>query len=46
MESIRSQASQVGLAIEEAKQPLVGKLEEQARDVAIAAYQARASKGL
>ncbi len=41
IESIRSQASKLGLAIEEAKQPLVGRLEEKAKNVAIAAYQAR-----
>jgi hypothetical protein len=42
LESIRSQASKLGLAIEEVKQPLVGRLEEKARAMAIAAYQARA----
>ena len=42
IESIRSQASKLGLAIEEAKQPLVGRLEEKAKDVAISAYQSRA----
>ena len=41
IESIRSQASKLGLTIEEAKQPLVGRLEEKAKNVAIAAYQAR-----
>lgn len=41
IESIRSQATKVGIVIEEAKQPLAGKLEEKARDVAISAYQAR-----
>lgn len=41
IESIRSQATKLGILIEEAKQPLTGKLEEKARDVAIAAYQAR-----
>lgn len=42
IESIRSQATKLGIVIEEAKQPLVGKLEEKAQAVAIAAYQARA----
>ncbi|MBD2074364.1 hypothetical protein H6F86_10805 [Phormidium sp. FACHB-592] len=42
LESIRSQASKLGIAIEEVKQPLVGGLEEKARAVVIAAYQARA----
>jgi hypothetical protein len=42
IESIRSQAAKLDIAIEEAKQPPAGKLEEKARDVAIAAYQARA----
>ncbi|MBD2056034.1 hypothetical protein H6F88_08380 [Oculatella sp. FACHB-28] len=43
IDSIRSQAIKLGIAIEEAKQPLAGKLEEKARDVAIAAYQARSN---
>jgi hypothetical protein len=42
IDSIRSQAIQIGIAIEEAKQPLTGRLEEKAELVAIAAYQARA----
>ncbi len=42
IESIRSQAAKLGIMLEEAKQPLVGKLEEKAQAVAIAAYQARA----
>lgn len=42
VESIRNQATKLGIVIEEAKQPLVGKSEEKAREVAIAAYQARA----
>ncbi len=42
LENLRSPGSKLGLAIEEAKQPLVGRLEEKARAVAIAAYQARA----
>jgi transposase len=41
IDSIRSQAMKIGLAIEEAKQPLTGRLEEKAKAVAIAAYQAR-----
>ncbi|MDX2228808.1 MAG: type V CRISPR-associated protein Cas12k [Leptolyngbyaceae cyanobacterium bins.349] len=41
IDSIRSQATKLGIAIEESKQPLAGKFEEKARDVAIAAYQAR-----
>ena len=41
IESIRSQATKLGIVIEEAKQPLTGKSEEKAKDVAIAAYQAR-----
>jgi len=45
IDSIRSQAIKLGIAIEEAKQPLAGKLEERARDVAIAAYQARSNWG-
>ncbi|UBF24917.1 hypothetical protein K9N68_25175 [Kovacikia minuta CCNUW1] len=42
LESIQSQATKFGIAVEAAKQPLIGKLEEKARDVAISAYQARA----
>jgi len=41
IESIRSQANKLGVTIEEAKQPFVGRLEEKAQNVAIAAYQAR-----
>jgi transposase len=41
IDSIRSQAVKIGIAIEEAKQPLTGQLEEKAKAVAIAAYQAR-----
>lgn len=39
--SIKSQAVKAGITIEIAKQPFTGKPEEKARDVAIAAYQAR-----
>jgi hypothetical protein len=42
LDSVRSQAIKIGIAIEEAKQPLTGRLEEKAELVAIAAYQARA----
>lgn len=42
IDSIRSQAIKIGIVIEEAKQPLTGRLEEKAELVAIAAYQARA----
>lgn len=42
IENIRSQATKLGIGIEEAKQPLIGKLEEKAQAVAISAYQTRA----
>jgi hypothetical protein len=41
IESIRAQASRIGIALEEGRQPFQGSSEEKAREVAIAAYQAR-----
>jgi len=41
IDSIRSQAVKIGIAIEEAKQPFSGQLEEKAKAVAITAYHAR-----
>jgi hypothetical protein len=38
---IQSQAAQLGISIEIVKQPLIGTPQEKARDLAIAAYQAR-----